>query len=80
MTMQQRLHPTADQAEKAATLLDRVPHSGYDWASKQGQVFLRYMAELVDAGIPVPWLARTVDLNAKQLYAALDRAAQRRAS
>jgi len=73
MTMQERLHPTPDQIEKAAGLLDRVPHSGYDWTSEQGQVFLTYAQALGDTGVPVTWLARKVDMSPKQLYAALDR-------
>ena len=70
---QQRIAPTTEQVEHAGELLDSVPHLAFDWASKEGQQFLRYVEELTATGVPPAWLATELGLDPARLYAVLAR-------
>jgi hypothetical protein len=72
-SQRQRIRPAPRQLQLAQELLDRVPPLSYDWLSREGQGFLSHVAKLVDAGVPVTWIAEPLGLDPARLYSILNR-------
>lgn len=69
----QRIAPTREQVSKAQGLLSSVPVLALDWSSQEGQAFLAFLSKLAEQGVPVAWVAESLNLDAPRLYATLTR-------
>jgi len=66
--------PTKEQRLHAEALLALVTkEERRDWASKQGQAFLAYVAQLADEGVSITEIAEVCGIAPKNLYTQLRR-------
>lgn len=68
MAARQRIKLTDRQAKTLHSKLARVPTERRSWASPEGQAFIAELDALVEAGVPITWIADELGIPAGTLY------------
>jgi hypothetical protein len=69
-----RVPINTEQHAKLAELLRAVPARKvvhYDWKSEAGQVFITELRKVQLTGVPLPWIARSIDVSTYALNGAV---------